>query len=246
MFWARPELDLLAAHYRSINDKKATFEMDAALSFIDSEYSEMLSILPTLLPHSITFEYLWAILPSDCLLVGKNRLNFDSIWCVRSHVVEKTQEGIFLNMTAEYLVWDGTKVGRVDQALRIPIFTGVKLISDLPYIPLKYHPRREDVIREVKERSSKALEFWKPEFRHQEHHGTGIAEVYDKVEPYPVGHSSKRTTGNNTNVYLIYNTVQRTRSDRSEDDATDATCKQSHAQSDEHKRSSNNLADTYR
>jgi hypothetical protein len=194
MFWARPELALLAAHYRSIKDKRATFEMDAALSFIESEYSEMLSILPTLLPHSITFEYLWTILPSDCLVVGKNRLNFDSIWCVRSHTVQETQEGIFLTMTAEYLVWDGAKVGRVDQALRIPLFTGVKLINDLPYIPLKYHLRRDAMIREVRKRSSKALEFWKPRFRHQEHHGTGIAEVYDKVEPYPVGHLSKILT----------------------------------------------------
>jgi hypothetical protein len=190
MFWARPELDMLASHYRATKDKKATFEMNAALSFIDSEYNDMLSILPTLLPHSITFEYLWTILPSDCLVVGKNRLNFDSIWCVRSHAIEKTQEGMSLTMTAENLVWDGTKVGAVSQTLRVPMFTGIKLISDLSYIPLKYYPNRDAIIEEVRKRSSKALEFWKPEFRHQEHHGTGIAEVYDKVEPYPVGNAS--------------------------------------------------------
>lgn len=186
MFWARPELEMLAEHYRSIKDKQSAFEIDAALKFIDSEYEDMISVLPSLVPHSITFAYLWAILPPDCLVVGKDPLDFDSMWCVRNHFVEKTQDGVFLTMNAERLVWDGAKVGRVEHTLLIPIFTGVKPVSDLPYIPLKYHQRREAVIQSVQERSSKALEFWKPEFRHQEHQGIGIAEVYDKVEPYPV------------------------------------------------------------
>jgi hypothetical protein len=187
MFWARPELELLATHYRSIKDRKSAFEIDAALSFIDNEYKEMLSVLPSILPHSITFEFLWAILPSDCLVVGKDSLGFISMWCVRNHFVEETQCGIFLAMAAEHLVWDGAKVGTVEEKLTIPIFTGVKLISDLPYIPLKHHQRRNAVIESVRERSRKALEFWKPGFRHLEHHGTGLAELYDKVEPYPVG-----------------------------------------------------------
>ncbi|KAF2118078.1 P-loop containing nucleoside triphosphate hydrolase protein [Lophiotrema nucula] len=185
MFWARPELELLVEHYRSVQDRQSAFEIDAALKFIASEFEELLSVIPTLLPHSITFEYLWAILPPDCLVVGKDYLNFHCIWCVRNHSIEQTQDGVFLTMNAEYLMWDGSKVGKVETALRIPLFAGVKLISDLSYIPLKYHQRRGEIIKSVRERSSSALEFWTPEFRHLEHHGTGIAEVYDKVEPYP-------------------------------------------------------------
>lgn len=186
MFWARPELEMLVEHYRSVKDRQSAFEIDAALSFITSEFEEMLSVLPTLLPHSITFEYLWAILPPDCLVVGKDYLNAHCMWCVRNHAVERTQDGIFLIINAEYLMWDGSKVGKVGTTLHIPLFSGIKLISDLPYIPLKYHERRDEIISIVRERSSKALEFWTPDFRHMEHHGTGIAEVYDKVEPYPV------------------------------------------------------------
>lgn len=146
----------------------------------------MISVLPSLVPHSITFQYLWALLPPDCLVVGKDFLDFDSIWSVRSHSVERMQDGTFLVMNAENIVWDGSKAGSVRQTLRIPIFGGLKLIRDLPYVPLKYHPQQEAIVQQVLKRTSKALEFWKPGFSHREHQGTGLAEVYDRVEKYPV------------------------------------------------------------
>lgn len=122
--WARPELEMLSDHYHSIGDDKAAFEIDAALSFVTTEFQELLDVIPTLLPHSITFEYLWAIIPPDCLVVGKDVLNFPCMWCVRSHSAKRMEDGIFLVMNAEYLMWDGTKVGKVERSLRIPFFRG--------------------------------------------------------------------------------------------------------------------------
>ncbi|KAF1997704.1 P-loop containing nucleoside triphosphate hydrolase protein [Amniculicola lignicola CBS 123094] len=185
LFWARPELEMLAEHYESIKDKKAIFEIKAGLKFIDSEFEEMISVLPSLIPHSITFEYLWALLPADCLVVGKNSLGLDTIWSIRSHSVQKMEDGIFLVMNAEYIVWDGSKIGNVRHMLRIGLFSGVRPIEELPYIPLKFHPRREEVMQIVRERSAKTIKFWQPKFKHKEHHGTGLAEMYDKVEHYP-------------------------------------------------------------
>ncbi|KAI6089961.1 P-loop containing nucleoside triphosphate hydrolase protein [Hypoxylon rubiginosum] len=185
MYWARPELEILAEHYRSIKDDTAVFEMDSAFKFIESEYKDMISVLPSLVPHSITFQYLWALLPPDCLVVGKDSLDFDSIWSVRSHAVERMQDGVFLVLNAEHIIWDGVKAGNVKQTLRIPIFGGLMLIRDLPYVPLKYHPQQEAIVQQVLKRSAKALRYWKPTFSHQEHQGTGLAEVYDRVEKYP-------------------------------------------------------------
>jgi hypothetical protein len=186
MFWARPELEMLAEHYRSLKDWQSAFEMDAALKFIASEFGELISVLPSLLPHSITFEYLWAILPPDCLIVGQDYLIFDCIWCVRSHYVQNSQNGLFFVMEVENLMWNGSRVGRLETTLQMALFPGVRLISDLPFVPLKYHQNREQIVQSVRERSSKVLQFWTPNFRHMEHHGTGIAEVYDKVVPYSV------------------------------------------------------------
>lgn len=119
-------------------------------------------------------------------MVGKNSLDLDSIWRVRSHSVQNTQMGILLVMYAEYLMWDGEKVGSVKDTLQIPGFNGLKQISELPYVPLKYHEDRDGIMKTVLERSRKVLKFWKPEFSHEEHHGTGLAQVYDQVERYPV------------------------------------------------------------
>jgi hypothetical protein len=156
------------------------------LNFINREFEDMISVLPSILPHSITFDYLWAILPPDCLVVGKGSLDFDSVWCVRSHSVERTTSGIFLFMNGEYLMWDGDNVGQVQQQLAIPLFNGVKPIRELPYLPLIYHEKREAITAKVLRRSHKALEFWKPSFSHNEHHGTGLAQVFDNVKRYPV------------------------------------------------------------
>ena len=179
-------MKLLSEHYASVNDKKALFEINSALRYVDSEFEDLLPVLSSMLPHSITFNYLWTILPPDCLVVGKNSLDLDSIWRVRSHSVQNTQMGILLVMYAEYLTWDGEKVGSVKDTLQIPGFNGLKQIRELPYVPLKYHEDRDGIMQTVLERSRKVLKFWKPEFSHEEHHGTGLAQVYDQVERYPV------------------------------------------------------------
>jgi len=189
MFWAEPELSILARHYETVGDENALFEIKAALKFVEQEYEKAISTLPSLVPHFITFEYFWALLPPDCLVVGKNMLDFDNIWRVRSHQVQQEDDGVFLVMTAERILWDGTKVGNVQSVLRTPAFGGLKPIKDLPFIPIKYHPNREEIIERILHRSAKTLKFWQSGFKLQEHQGAGIAEVHDKVERYAVSNN---------------------------------------------------------
>jgi hypothetical protein len=176
----------LAKHYSRINEKTSLFEIQAALNFMKSEYGEMISILPSMLPHSINVEYLWALLPPGSLIMGKNALGIETIWNFCSHYVEKTTEGIFFFMDAEQIVWDGVKVGNARQLLLIPIFECMKLIQELSYLPLKYHPQHGSIIQSVVERSSRVLQLWQPQFSHLEHRGTGLAEVDNEVQQYAV------------------------------------------------------------
>lgn len=96
------------------------------------------------------------------------------------------QDGVFLVMDAEQIVWDGFKVGNARQQLRIPIFAGMKLIRELPYIPLDYHPQSKEIMQLILERSAKALQLWQSQFSHLEHRGVGLAEVHNEVQQYPV------------------------------------------------------------
>ncbi|CAI6033039.1 unnamed protein product [Clonostachys chloroleuca] len=162
LFWAKPELQMLAKHYSSVEDKVALFEMNAALKFIEEEYETMISILPSLLPHSITFEYLWALLPPDCLVVGIDSLDLTRIWRVRSHATVPIDGRIFFVMQAEVLEWDGDDMGYKQESLKIPIFEGFRVLEELHYVPLKHHPRRDE-----------------------EHQGTGLATPREELELYP-------------------------------------------------------------
>lgn len=212
LFWARPELELLLAHYRNTDDKRGAFEITAALQCIDSEFKETLSMLPTLLPHSITFQYLWALLPPDSLVLGKNRLGFDSIWTVRSISYAEVRDVMCLIMRAEYIEWDGDRTGLVAQRLLIPVFKGIVQIEDLPYIPLKFHPGRDHVITRILDRSARTVEFWKPGFRYQEYRGTGLAEMRDKIQSYPVSYLSlprSRRSGSNISFLVCRKSCHR-------------------------------------
>lgn len=177
---------MLAKHYSSVEDKVALFEMNAALKFIEEEYETMISILPSLLPHSITFEYLWALLPPDCLVVGIDSLDLTRIWRVRSHATVPIDGRIFFVMQAEVLEWDGDDMGYKQESLKIPIFEGFRVLEELHYVPLKHHPRRDEVIEHIQQRNTQTLRFWKLGFQLQEHQGTGLATPREELELYPV------------------------------------------------------------
>jgi hypothetical protein len=46
---------MLLEHYEMVQDTVSAFEIDAALKFVTTEFEELQSVLPSLLPHSITF-----------------------------------------------------------------------------------------------------------------------------------------------------------------------------------------------
>ncbi|CAH0054510.1 unnamed protein product [Clonostachys solani] len=185
LFWAKPELQILAKHYSSVEDKVALFEMNAALNFIEKEYETMISILPSLLPHSITFEYLWALLPPDCLVVGIDSLGLTRIWRVRSHSTVPIDGRLFFVMKTEVLEWDGDDMGYAQASLKIPAFEGFRALEELPYVPLKHHPRREEMVEHIQQRNTRTLRFWKLGFQLQEHQGTGLATPREELELYP-------------------------------------------------------------
>ena len=231
MYWAKPELELLAGHYKSVDDKTASFEIRAALNLIDKEYKDMISVLPSLLPHSITFEHLWCLIPPGSLVVGQDDLDFTDIWRALSCAVKETQQGVFLFITAECIAWDGEKMGYSSRTLKVPQFSGLKTIDSLPHIPLKYHPKREVVMQKVMQRSAKAIKFWTPGSQLQEHQGTGLAEIGQDIQRYAVSKapSEKWLEQRCSPIACSNRSVQRTRRHRPGDDAKHPTIEHDNA-----------------
>lgn len=231
MYWAKPELELLNEHYKSVEDKVAVFEIRAGLNLIEKDYKDMICLLPSLLPHSISFEHLWSLIPPGSLVVSQHDLDFTDTWCVLGCAIREAPGGNFLSITAECIVWDGGKMAYTSKTLKIYEFSGFVTIGSLPYIPLKYHPDRQAVIQKVRQRSNKAINFWTPGFQIQEHQGTGIAEVSGKVRRHAVSKDPRANGHEQRCLPVTYSkhSVQRTSDNRPGHDAKHPTLEQYHA-----------------
>lgn len=174
LYWAKAELQLLAEHFEVNGDSSSLFEIQAGLQFIQTEWATTHLALQSLLPSSRTFDYLWTVFPPDCLIVGKDPLAGTSIWRTRSAQQQQTQNGVIFSISAEYVDWDGKRLGIVRQKLTIDAFTGTLAIADLPYVPLRYHPHRSSVTQRVLERAQKKLGYCELGFQIKEHEGLGI------------------------------------------------------------------------
>lgn len=149
------------------------------------EWAATTSALQSLLPSSITFEYLWAVLPPDCLVVDKDRLDGAIIWRARSCEKRWTKEGnIYFAIEAEQIDWDGVKMGIVETTLKIDAFAGTVAMDDLPYVPLRYHARRTALIQRVRDRSEKKLEYCIRGFQIREHKGLGLTVRHGVYKHY--------------------------------------------------------------
>ncbi|KAF2965667.1 hypothetical protein GQX73_g7873 [Xylaria multiplex] len=183
LFWALPELQLLADHYRRRNDDLALFEINAALKFIEQEYS--VSTLTEIMAEAagqVTFDKLWTIFAPDCLIVGKDSFDAMSVWRARSHGIKKLRDGsIIFEIAGEYLEWDGKKLGNVYQPLVIPRFEGAVKIEDLAFSPLKRHPQEKAIKERILKRSERKTRFCKLGYEIQEYEGVGLVEVREKI-----------------------------------------------------------------
>ncbi|XDG06081.1 hypothetical protein ABKA04_005696 [Annulohypoxylon sp. FPYF3050] len=177
-FWARKELGLISSYFKDINDEQSLFEIDTGLLFIDSEWSKTISVLDDMLPHSISFEYLWAIFPPDCFVVGTDALNNTTIWKARFGGMSRQADGsIVFVIQAENIDWDGERLGISSQSLHIPSFSGAMAIEDLPFIPLQHHQRKDQIIPIIRGRSQKKMEFVQEGFKTKQYEGYGLIKA---------------------------------------------------------------------
>ncbi|KAK1456141.1 hypothetical protein CMEL01_16553 [Colletotrichum melonis] len=186
LYWAKPELVALANHFEEEDNKDAHFEIQAGLAFIMKEWKHTHQALEALLPHQITFEHLWAILPPDCLIVGNDTMGERNIWRLRRLERTRTEDNTpILILHSQYVDWDGNNLGIAEANFHIREFLGIMRISDLPFVPLRYHPKSHMVIRQVQTRNEKKLQsFCKHGFYVQDHEGKGLTQKDDEAVPY--------------------------------------------------------------
>lgn len=193
LYWAKPELELLQKHYQSEGDSHAASEIEVGLRFIQTEWAQTHAALKSLLPYLITFEYLWTIFPSDCLVVGKDDLNNTNIWRVRAAKEFRTTKETFFGISAERMEWDGKRMAMVVELIRIDHFFGSLALEDLSYMPLKYHPKAASIVKYILDRSDRKLAYCQRGYKVREHEGLGLTvEMTSEKKPKSVKHHVSR------------------------------------------------------
>lgn len=186
-WWAREALTLHHKQYEEAGDLRSIFEVRAGLNFIESEYSDMIDSLAALPPGTITFRYLWAVLPPNCKVIGADSLDEPRVYCVRSHRPAQQMDGsIVLRLSTEHVDTNGEMFGLVNESLNIPEFSGSMAFIELPYAPLSLHPRRESLRQRALDRNRKQLTFHTKEPLLREYIGHALTVKQDRMAKFNV------------------------------------------------------------
>jgi hypothetical protein len=163
-------------------------EIDAALDWTAEHYSSIIPVAADMQSRGlITFEYLWTLLPPNVLVIGHGSLGDARVWRVRSHRDSQTRHGDIVRLLdAEYIEYDGHKVGPVKFNLTIPSFEGMQPINELEYSPLHLQPNRTKLWDSLIQRCEKQLAFHAHRFKIQEHRGHGLIMTKDGLQKFNV------------------------------------------------------------
>ncbi|KAK8241968.1 P-loop containing nucleoside triphosphate hydrolase protein [Phyllosticta capitalensis] len=192
MYWAKPELELLRKHYQSQEDAISLFEIEAGLTFIQTEWAHTHAAVESLLPSSIRFDYLWTIFTPDSLLVGKDALGSRTIWRVRSGNQLKTEKGYAFAITTEHVEWNGERMDMVKRVVKIDQFFGTIALEDLPVMPLRYHPQALLIVEKILERSDKKMVFCEKGHQFRDHNGLCLTAGFSRADEPVLHHYSGR------------------------------------------------------
>jgi hypothetical protein len=184
LYWSSPALrkrllELENRGEKTSEDNQTVLEIRAALKWVESEYSHMSVGLETMKTEGkITFEYLWALLPPNVLVLSKEDVfNQDRLYRVRRHSLERTQNGVILALDSQYTDSNGKTLGHVATKLSIPNFEGAVPITSLPFYPLECHPDAPSICQKLLARGKAQLAYHKSGHQFREYSGFGLKQA---------------------------------------------------------------------
>lgn len=154
---------------KALQDKKDKKERKAAklksqhlkvlVGYLDEDYADTKkSLYPMLEAGIITFEYLWALFKPNTILYSYTYGDEDeprACKAVYSKESRSFEKGVFWDIEAKYLEYDGKNFGLASIHMEVPSFSGARKISSLPCYPLRYHKDPEGTRARLIERGKK-------------------------------------------------------------------------------------------
>ncbi|OKP09742.1 hypothetical protein PENSUB_4871 [Penicillium subrubescens] len=159
LFHFLPELDRCAENIDNSSDHDSAHakHLRLLIEHLKHAYASISQRLESMLEHGhITYDLLWALFKpgghvyTTCLGTKEPR-------CVRFDAGEEMtqRDETWWNLECRFMDYDGVKFGEAGIFLRVAKFRGSKPIESLEAFPLRYHPRHEQVRKDLVERGQK-------------------------------------------------------------------------------------------
>ncbi len=144
------------------------------MKLVDEEFAfEAENIRKLTRKKEITFSTIWAILPPNELVFTTDTLGEPRVYRAISHEVRQNQDcSLYLAITCGFVDDDGERIGSAtSKQINLPGFAASKKIADLPVFPLRFHPEKDRIIKELVARGKKRLQLRGRQFVNYSGHG---------------------------------------------------------------------------
>jgi hypothetical protein len=151
----------LKAACEQTRDTEAGRHLKLLESILEPELQGVFSIINNFATHgTIEFDHLWTIFVPGTLVVStrSGRVRGFNLKDTELRKPPWEDKGYFI-LQCYYIDWDGTRFGTARADLVIREFKGSSSLSDLTEYPLAYHPQKDLLIAELRERGKKFQEY---------------------------------------------------------------------------------------
>ncbi|XRM42628.1 hypothetical protein ABZX51_005838 [Aspergillus tubingensis] len=170
LFHFLPELYRCAENMGNSSDHDSAHaeHLRLLIDHLKHAYASISQRLESMLQHfHITYDLLWALFKPGCH-VYTTCIGTKEPRCVRFDAGEELTQNdeTWWNLECRFIDYDGVKFGEAGIFLRVAKFRGSKPIESLEAFPLRYHPRHEQVRKDLVERGQKFRDLAGSHIRH--------------------------------------------------------------------------------
>lgn len=137
-------------------------DIGTALRFVDEDFGSRTQDLTSLIQNAeITYELLWALFPpkEETLFPRHGVLAQDQAgYLSETHYKERADKSKFFEVTLKIINHDGEDFGWAYFTVEIDEFEGTRKITSLAAHPLRYHPEKEAVRKQLVTRGRKYVQ----------------------------------------------------------------------------------------
>ncbi|KAJ6134492.1 hypothetical protein N7523_000814 [Penicillium sp. IBT 18751x] len=170
LFHFLPELDRCAENMDNSSDHDSVHaeRLRLLIDHLKHAYASISQRLESMLQHGhITYDLLWALFKPGCH-VYTTCIGTKEPRCVRFDAGEELTQNdeTWWNLECRFIDYDGVKFGEAGIFLRVAKFRGSRPIESLEAFPLRYHPRHEEIRKDLVERGQKFRDLAGSHIRH--------------------------------------------------------------------------------